>query len=342
MSTTKYQLVFSGKLLEGFKHPEVQLSLAQLLKIPLDQAGHLIQGDRFRIKKALEKDKAERLLQKIIQRGAECSVEPVRSKDQKKSDATAPPSEQPPVAEPSVVTDKVESGLSQADEPLTLDLPEGGAGSSDGPLTLDLPELTPEDDSTRPMAIVSPDDYSGSDEIVMESSTASVAEFKPEDDSENVGTFYDRGDAAAPKEEATADGKRNQRLMLLGAAVVVAVAAWLLVPLFLDDAPPPEVATVPAVPVDPQRAQTVRRLEQLNRSVSVWMIQYGSGFNPTQVTLERLQQDLNMGDQDMLDGWGTALRFEPEAQLYRVISAGPDKSFGTADDLKRETTTVRK
>ena len=337
MSTTKYQLVFSGKLLEGFKHPEVQQSLAQLLKIPLDQAGHLIQGDRFRIKKALEKDKAERLLQKITQRGAECSVEPVRSKDKKKSDVGEQSSEQP-----TVVTDKLEAEVPLADEPLSLDLPMAGDVNPNDPLTLDLPELTPEDDNTRPMAIVSPDDYSGADEVVLESATAVVAEFKPEDDSENVGTFYDRGDASAPKEEVTAIGRRDQRLMLLGAAVVVAVAAWLLVPLLLDDAPAPEVAAVPAAPVDPQRAQTVRRLEQLNRSVSVWMIQYGSGFNPTQVTLERLQQDLNMGDQDMLDGWGTALRFEPEAQLYRVISAGPDKSFGTADDLKRETTTVRK
>jgi hypothetical protein len=93
----------------------------------------------------------------------------------------------------------------------------------------------------------------------------------------------------------------------------------------------------PATPVDPQRAKTGRRLEQLNRSIKVWMIQYGSGFNPAQVTLERLQQDLNIGQQEMLDGWGTALRFEPEVGRYRVISAGPDKSFDTPDDLKRET-----
>ncbi len=65
MATPNYRLVFSGKLLKGFKHPEVQHALAQLLKIPLDQAGHLIQGDRFRINKALEKSKAERLLEKI-------------------------------------------------------------------------------------------------------------------------------------------------------------------------------------------------------------------------------------------------------------------------------------
>ncbi len=113
---------------------------------------------------------------------------------------------------------------------------------------------------------------------------------------------------------------------------MVLVAVGLLLPMLLEEPPAPVVATTPAIPVNPQRAATNRRLEQLNRSIKVWMIQYGSGFNPAQVTLERLQQDLSIGEQEMLDGWGTALRFEPEAEKYRVISAGPDKSFGTPDD----------
>jgi hypothetical protein len=208
-------------------------------------------------------------------------------------------------------------------------------------LTLDLPELTPDDDNTRPMSIVKPERSPG-DEIVLASSPE-VAEFKPEDDSENVGTFYERGVGARSKdEEKSAVNKKNQMYIVLAGLIGVVVAAWLLMPMLMEEEPTPVVSTAPAVPVDPQRAQTLRRLEQLNRSVSVWMIQYGSGFNPTQVTLERLQQDLKMSEQDMLDGWGTALRFEPEAQVYRVISAGPDKEFGTGDELKRETATARK
>ncbi|MCW8890081.1 MAG: hypothetical protein OQL20_05415 [Sedimenticola sp.] len=331
MPNQKYQLVFSGKLLEGFKHPEVKLSLAQLLKIPLDQAGHLIQGDRYRIKKPLEKEKAERLLEKILQRGAECRVEPVKLKvskpqtDQAQSDAT--PGGTEPADDAQVMGEQASA--------LTLDLP----GSSDAPLSLDLPELTPEDDQTRPMATVQPE----GDEIVM-ASPADVAKFKPEDDSGNVGTFYERGDSGQQKtsDETKSAAKQKQLIMALGALIIVALAAWILAPMVMDLEPEPVVNTAPVVPVDPKRAQSIARLEQLNRSVNVWMIQYGSGFNPTQVTLERLQQDLGMSDKDMMDGWGTALRFEPEAQLYRVISAGPDKSFGTGDDLKRETTTIAK
>jgi hypothetical protein len=343
MSSSKYQLVFSGKLLEGFKHAEVQKALGHLLKIPLDQAGHLIQGDRFRIKKALDKDKAERLLEKIILRGADCAVEPVRNKGGKQQAVLESAVEATPVVEPPVAIDQVDSGLVDAGEPLTLDFPgvDADAVKDDSPLTLDLPELTPEDDNTRPMSVVRPKRSSG-DEIVLASSPE-VAEFKPEDDSENVGTFYERGVEAHPKEASkSVVNKRNQMVILLAALIGIAIAVWLLLPMIIDEEPGPVVSTTPAVPVDPQRAQTLRRLDQLNRSVSVWMIQYGSGFNPTQVTLERLQQDLSMSEQDMLDGWGTALRFEPEAQVYRVISAGPDKAFGTGDELKRETSTARK
>jgi hypothetical protein len=341
MPSSKYQLVFSGKLLKGFKHDEVQKALAHLLKIPLDQAGHLIQGYRFRIKKSLEKDKAERLLEKIILRGAECTVEPVHNKEGKPIKSVA---DTAPVVEKTDSGDEVDNKSIDTSEPLELDFPPVSdieADKNDSLLTLDLPELTPEDDDTRPMAVVQPE--RSSNDKVVRGSSRTVAEFKPEDDSENVGTFYERGAGIHSKDETqSAVNKKNQLYIMLAGLIGVVVAAWLLMPMLMEEEPVTADIITPAVPVDPQRAQTLQRLEQLNRSVSVWMIQYGSGFNPTQVTLERLQQDLNISGQDMMDGWGTALRFEPEAQVYRVISAGPDKVFGTGDELKRETATARK
>lgn len=311
MTTPNYRLVFSGKLLKGFKHPEVQHALAQLLKIPLDQAGHLIQGDRFRINKALEKSKAERLLEKIRARGAECSIEPVG----------------PSTRSASRIPEKV--GV-VASSPSTEQ-----SSSPDEPLSLDLPELTPEDDRTRPMEIVQPEVVD--EDIVLEAAAAERAAYQPDDDSENVGTFYERSTVAETRDDAAREKRKRLILLAAGLIAVVVVVVGLLLPMLLEEPPAPVVATTPAIPVNPQRAATNRRLEQLNRSIRVWMIQYGSGFNPAQVTLERLQQDLSIGEQEMLDGWGTALRFEPEAEKYRVISAGPDKSFGTPDDLKRET-----
>ncbi len=313
MANPKYRLVFSGKLRKGFNHPEVQQSLAQLLKIPLDQAGHLIQGDRFRINKSLEKNKAERLLEKIRARGAECSIEPIGFGDPSGHDA--------PVAVEPVAS-------------LPQETP-----AEDEPLSLDLPELTPEDDRTRPMATVEPGEAEQivSESIVLQSSAAERAAYQPDDDSDNVGTFYER--STVVENHAETSGEKQRRLILLAAVAVVfiAVAAWLLVPLLQNEPLAPAMVSTTAAPVDPQRAATNSRLEQLNRSIKVWMIQYGSGFNPAQVTLDRLQRDLNIGEQEMLDGWGTALRYEPQDGHYRVISAGPDRVFGNADDLKRET-----
>ena len=34
-----------------------------------------------------------------------------------------------------------------------------------------------------------------------------------------------------------------------------------------------------------------------------------------------------------MDGWGNEIHYLPDAEGYRLISAGPDQLFGTADDI---------
>lgn len=305
MATPNYRLVFSGKLLKGFKHAEVQEALAQLLKISPEQAGHLIQGDRFRIKKALEKSKAEHLLEKVRARGAECSIEPIGPRVR-----SAAHSAEKALAE--------ETASAAPDEPLSLDLPE--------------PDMDPE--ATRPLTAVQPQ---GARKIVLEEGER--AAYRPDDDSGNVGVFLERNTAVKDVDESAEEEQRKKRLIWIAAGVGAALLLGLALalPMLTEEPEPSVLATTPVKPVDPQLAQTRRRLEQLNRSIKVWMIQYGSGFNPAQVTLERLQRDLGIGEQDMLDGWGTALRFTPGEESYQVSSAGPDKVFGNKDDLVRET-----
>lgn len=315
MTNSRYRLVFSGKLRQGFIHEEVQRALAQLLKIPLDQAGHLIQGNRFRINKSLEKSKAERLLEKIRERGAECSIEP-----------SAPTS---------LPTSK--SGHEHAAEAVDRKVRNPASAS----IKADTDPAAPAgretvDERTRPLATVRPEPAAGDEEdIVLATPGVRRAAYKSDDDSDNVGILLERSTLVRNAEAGGGD-KRRHLILLGGLLLVGAAAAWLLLPMG-EEPPAPSVTRAPTVPVDPQRAETNRRLEQLSRSIRVWMIQYGSGFDPAQVTLDRLQQDLEIGPRDMLDGWGTGLRFEPEGEKYRVISAGPDKSFGTADDLQRET-----
>ncbi|AKH21264.1 hypothetical protein AAY24_13840 [Sedimenticola thiotaurini] len=278
--------------------------MAQLLKISPEQAGHLIQGDRFRIKKALEKSKAEHLLEKVRARGAECSIEPIGPPVRA---ATPSPEKSPP-----------ESAAATTDEPLSLDLPE--------------PVMDPE--ATRPLTAVQPQ---GVKKIVLEEGER--AAYRPDDDSANVGVFLERSTAVKRDDPEQEEAQRKKRLLWIGAGIValLIVGLVLVLPMLTAEPEEPALATTPVKPVDPQLAQTNRRLGQLNRSIKVWMIQYGSGFNPAQVTLDRLQQDLGIGEQDMLDGWGTALRFEPGEESYQVSSAGPDKVFGSKDDLVRKT-----
>lgn len=317
MSTPRYRLVFSGKLRKGFKYEEVRQSLAQLLKIPLDQAGHLIQGARFRIKKSLSREKAERLQQKITARGAICSIEPIGTIEMETDPG---PMKSEPIASESRSAQDSETTISE--------------------LSLDPSELAGDDDETRPLATVAPTTDSEDERIVLETPSADIAAYKPDDDSENIGTFYERNTVAEAKAEQDSRERRKRQALLIGGLllVVVALAVWQFSLLPLGSEPEPAVAALVAEPPkDPKLVETNRRLETLNRSIRVWMIQYGSGFDPAQVTLERLQQDLQIGDQEMRDGWGTALRFEPEQAIYRVISAGPDQEFGTADDLRRET-----
>jgi hypothetical protein len=42
------------------------------------------------------------------------------------------------------------------------------------------------------------------------------------------------------------------------------------------------------------------------------------------------------GEKSRVDAWGTRYRLEVLSSRFRVISAGPDRTFGTDDDLSRE------
>lgn len=90
---------------------------------------------------------------------------------------------------------------------------------------------------------------------------------------------------------------------------------------------PPEVQPAP-VQVSPAE----QRLAGVARAVKLWMIQYGVGYDPTQVTIERLKRDGVIDEDRLKDPWGTEMRYEPGKDGFRVLSAGADRAFGTGDD----------
>ena len=78
---------------------------------------------------------------------------------------------------------------------------------------------------------------------------------------------------------------------------------------------------------------TRSKLAELNRQVIFWMSRNEDGFDPRDLTLKRVREDLDLSSDQMLDSWGRPIRYEAADGGYTLRSAGPDKTFNTDDDL---------
>ena len=80
---------------------------------------------------------------------------------------------------------------------------------------------------------------------------------------------------------------------------------------------------------------TRSKLRSLGRSINDWLGEEGSAsVDPMSVTVLKLRQKLALDDDGMADAWGSEIQYIPSDKGYRLISAGPDQLFGTADDLQ--------
>ncbi|HEB95244.1 MAG TPA: hypothetical protein ENI96_02280 [Sedimenticola thiotaurini] len=232
--------------------------------------------------------------------------------------------------------------------------PETGGEAAGGPsaaaaaeaeLELVLPAVEPDDEATRPMEVVSPPETEVEERVVLETPSPLLTAAVSDEGAGTTGPEPAAGDGsegqpAAPAGSGAGDRRRvgmpDKRLLITAAAVLLAGGGWAGLQLLnggTRPAPPPPL--VQAAPVDPALAATRRRQTVLVRSVKVWMIEYGFGFDPSQVTLKRVQQDLGLDQDGMQDGWGTTFRYRPGDGRYTVVSAGPDRRFGSDDDLER-------
>jgi len=313
MSEQMYQIILTGRLISGHSFDEVESALCHLLKMPVEKVRHLLRGDRSRIKTALPLSRAERLKGKIERRGAECEIEAVA--------AGADP-----------VAGEQQSGVSGEVVEAHLD----AAPTETYDLELALPDEMPapavdEDDSLS----------AAQDDAVVLATPEAVKPPEPRQKTDDGATeqFYEvptsrsseRDDDAKPDTE-------KLKLVILGAVLVVGalVAVWMYWGGVEEPAPQVVQVTAPVKPAHPKKAATARGMVELAKSVRVWMIQYGSGFDPAQVTLERLQQDLGISSEYFVDGWGQRYEYAPLDMAYQLRSAGPDQSFDTADDIRKE------
>ena len=174
---------------------------------------------------------------------------------------------------------------------------------------------------------------------------------QPIDDAVNVEApqFFAQPEPSQPRKsepEKKARGGLDRKWIIVAGVLVLLVlvaGAWVGMGLFSSD-DKKSVASRKAVSISAEKkvqpkgpvAVTKEQQNMLARSVKIWMIQYGAGFDPGQVTLAGLEQDLQISPGQMQDGWGTLFRYEPRADRYLIISAGPDRQFDTADDLSKE------
>jgi len=79
---------------------------------------------------------------------------------------------------------------------------------------------------------------------------------------------------------------------------------------------------------------TRKQLRTLGQHVNNWMAQNAAVKDASQLNLYRLREELDLDPEELRDGWGGDLQYIPDTEGYRLISAGPDRLFGTADDIQ--------
>jgi len=89
-----------------------------------------------------------------------------------------------------------------------------------------------------------------------------------------------------------------------------------------------------AEPIENKWIATRKKLRALGQKVNSWLAQHAAVDDAAQLNLFRLREELSLKASDMTDGWGGEVQYIPDTEGYRLISSGPDRLFGTADDIQ--------
>lgn len=79
---------------------------------------------------------------------------------------------------------------------------------------------------------------------------------------------------------------------------------------------------------------TRTRLRALGQKVNAWLAEHSAVTDTSQLNLFKLRQELSLASTELTDAWGGEVQYIPDTEGYRLISAGPDRLFGTADDIQ--------
>jgi hypothetical protein len=99
---------------------------------------------------------------------------------------------------------------------------------------------------------------------------------------------------------------------------------------------PAPTTQTPGEPTQTPQGTTRTRLRALAQAVTAWSRQRGGRADAFLVDLPRVQRDLQLPAEQLVDGWGTPIEYVPMPGRFRLVSAGPDGVRGTADDSSVE------
>ena len=79
---------------------------------------------------------------------------------------------------------------------------------------------------------------------------------------------------------------------------------------------------------------TRTRLRRLSLQIDNWLDSGGRDVNPARLTMAEIASALSLGRDSTRDAWGRPFSFRSDGRVYKLISAGPDGEYGSADDIE--------
>ena len=104
MTEQNYEIVFYGKLVEGFLEQDTKQHVAQLFKTSVDQVERMFTGKRVVIRNKLDQETAQKYILAMRKRGAECQIEGMGAPGEKVDFSSQTPAVSSNISEPEPVS----------------------------------------------------------------------------------------------------------------------------------------------------------------------------------------------------------------------------------------------
>lgn len=348
----RYIIVLTGRLSERGDPASAAKILSKVYGIPAEKSRSLFNGESTPLRKKLDHHLAKKVHHVLKEAGVECSIEPVEDEDFTLMDLDAAYKE-------------ASKGFDHSDNDATLGRAQNTFRPSPPVQGAKNGEKSGLDESPTPREHSIPSVTDDDSSILISSSLAALSQGKNKQSDENsivdVEAIKRREKENEIIEQETYIDEPQGiqevlgtyltlRLVFLIALLLLAIGATAYLYLFTDvDSPSPVVPakstakTQGAIDLAKEQKERVLResnvsftelkLKTLAQSIRVWMMQFGGGYNPQQVTIPRLKVDMGISDDDLTDSWGTAVRYIPAESQFTLLSAGPDKKFESGDDI---------